>query len=220
MKYFNWFKGLAFIALACSVTAQGSTSVVSGSEKNTQKSETSAGYTVKVSAGQTQNTQASANLTISGENSKVNVEKAGTVTLVAGESIVLHPGTKISEGSFLYASIEPAVKSGKHPKKGVRLVTVEENQKLEEQASLHYAVALFNPFPTHRKGSLHAGDADNGSFTSSIYEIAGVSPEQQRKVAIDSRMLTQSAPRQILTSVHLLPVAYAFRPEVAKVLRL
>jgi hypothetical protein len=208
------------IALACSVNAQGSTFISAPEEGNPQKSETSSGYTVTVSAGQAKNAEASANLTIAGANSQVNVEKVGTVTLVAGKSIVLHPGTKISAGSFLYASIEPAGKGGKHPKKGVRLVTVEENKKIEEQASLSYAVALFNPFPTHRKGILHAGDAENGSFTSSIYEITGVSPEQQRKVAIDSHMLTLTAPKQILTSVHLLPVAYAYRPEVAKVLRL
>ena len=106
MKYFNWFKGFVFLALACSVTAQGSTFNYTESESNPQTTDpSSAGYSITVSTGKVVNTNASANLTISGENSKVSVEKEGTVTLVAGKSIVLHPGTKIKSGSFLYASM-------------------------------------------------------------------------------------------------------------------
>ena len=220
MKYLSGFKGLVLIALACSVNAQGSTVVSSAPDKNPQNNETSQVFSVAVSAGQDQTSQASANLTISCENSKVSVEKSGTVTLVAGKSIILRPGTKISGGSFLYASIEPAGKSGKHQKREARLVTIEENQKIVEQASLSFAATLFSPFPSTRKGSLHAGDTGNGSFTTSCNEIAGVSPEQQRKVAVDSRMVALISTKQILTNVHLFRVAWAYRPEVAKVLRL
>jgi hypothetical protein len=142
------------------------------------------------------------------------------VKLVAGESIVLHPGTKISLGSFLYATIQPAVKSGKRQKKEVSLVTIEENQKIEEQASLTFAAALFSPFPSHRKGNLHAGDAENGSFTSSNYELSAVSPEQQRKVAIDSRQLPEVTRKQLLINYLYTPVAFVCRPETMRVLRL
>jgi primase-polymerase (primpol)-like protein len=221
MKYINWFKGLALIALACSLTAEGSTFMSAGSKDNLQKTNNSKGYQIAVSTGEVKNNnKASANLTISGENSKVSVETAGTVTVVAGESIVLHPGTKISAGSFLYASIESAVKTVKHHKKDVKLVTVEENKKIEEQASLAFAANLFSPFPSSRKGTVHAGDAENGSFTASNNVLLGVSPEQQRKVAVDSRLLPQVSPKQILTVNHTTPVSYAYRAQIMMVLRL
>jgi|GEM_PF-3389989 len=220
MRHFHWFKGFIFIALACTIPAFGSTVVSVGSENNQQKSESSAGYTIKVSAEQVQNTQASANLTISGENSKVSVERKGTVTLVAGKSIVLLPGTKISNGGFLYASIEPREKSGKRQKKEVKLVTIEEKMKIEEQASLCVAYSLFSPFLTRNKGYLHTGDAENGSFSSSYNDLSGVAPEQQRKVAVDSRQLPDATHGQRLVNYFPLPVAYMYRAEITRVLRL
>jgi hypothetical protein len=220
MKYFYWFKGLILITLACSVTTQGSTVISFGPENNTQKNQTLTGYTVTVSAGQVQNSVASANLTISGENSKVSVEKKGTVTLVAGKSIVFHPGTIISNGGFLYASIEPVSKNGKLQKKQVKLVTVEEKKKIEEQTCLSAAAAMFSPFPTCTRGTLHAGDADNGSFTSSNNVLTAVSPEQQRKVAVDSRLLPDITRKQMPVNFTNTPVIYAFRVETMKVLRL
>jgi hypothetical protein len=219
MKYLHWFKGFIFIALTCSVTAQGSAYMSFGPDRDLQTNESSKGYTITVSAGQVQNSQAAANLTISGENSKVSVEKKGTVTLVAGKSIVFHPGTKISNGGFLYASIEPATKNGKLQKKQVKLVTVEENKKIEEQASLSVAAALFSPFATHTRGALHAGDAENGSVTSSNNVLSGVSPEQQRKVAVDSRLLPEATRKQMRINYYLTPLAYACRAETMRVLR-
>jgi hypothetical protein len=220
MKYIHWFKGFIFIALACSVNAQGSTFYYLGSENNGQKNESYNGYTITVSAGQVHNSQAAANLTISGENSKVSVEKKGTVTLVAGKSIILHPGTKISNGGFLYASIEPVSKNGKSRKKQISLVTIEEKIKIEEQASLSMAAILFSPFPTRSKGTLHAGDAEQGSFTSSNHELFGVAPEQQRKVAIDSRFLPMAAHKQMLVNNNPIPVTSGYRVETVRVLRL
>lgn len=220
MKYFHWFKGFVFIALACSVSAQGSTFFYLGSENYHQKDEPVAGYTISVSAGQVQNSQAAANLTMSGENSKVSVEKKGTVTLVAGKSIVLHPGTKISNGGFLYASIEPRAKLGKHQKKEVTLVTIEEKMKIEEQVCLGIAFNFFKPFPTSRCGHLHAGDAENGSFRTYNNELNAVAPEQQKKVAIESHVLPELSRQQMNVNFNLLSYAYVYRPETVKVLRL
>ena len=101
-----------------------------------------------------------------------------------------------------------------------RLVTVEENRKIEEQASLSYAAMLFSPFPSLRKGVLHAGDTDNGSFTTSNHELSAVSPEQQRKEAVDSYTLHLVNRKQVLTSYRLAPETYAYRPQVMMVLRL
>lgn len=220
MKYFHWFKGFIFIALACSVSVQGSILVSFNPQNDLQNVGPSAGYTITVTAAQVQNSQAAAKLTISGENSKISVEKKGTVTLVAGNSIVFHPGTKVCNGGFLYASIEPRAKNGKHQKKGVKLVTVEENQKIEEQACLATAFELFKPFPSSGRGYLHAGDAEQGSFYASTNELSGITPEQQRKVAVDSRLLPEVARKQMVNNCIPVPVAYACRIETMRVLRL
>jgi hypothetical protein len=214
MKYTPWFKGLVLITLAC-FTAQGSVFAFTSTQD-----ETSTNYKVAVSTGQDQSAQASANLSISGENSKVSVTKEGTVSIVAGKSIILRPGTKVTYGGFLYASIEPVIKEGKHIKKQVKLVTVEENKQIESQKSLSFAYTLFSPFPNPRKGHLHAGDAEQGSFTSSVNDLSAVSPEQQRKVAIESRLLSGVARTQLLFSNTPAPVAIGYRPEAMRVLRL
>jgi hypothetical protein len=220
MKYFNWFKGSIFFALACSVTAQGSTLISSGSGNSPQNSEPSKVYNIAVTAGQPQNAQASAQLSISGENSKVTIEKEGTITLSAGNSIQLLPGTKVTAGGFLYATIEPRSKNSKHKKKEIRIVTVEEKKKIEEQAVLSTAYDLFRPFPSHKRGNLHAGDAENGSFTLSYNELFAVSPEQQRNVAVGSRLLAQVTSIQMQCMINPVPVATGYRPETTRVLRL
>jgi hypothetical protein len=221
MKYLNWFKGFVVIALACSVTAQGSTVDSSTSKSDPQTTEVSSAYSVSVTAGQLQNDQSTANLTISGENSRVSTNNAGTVKLVASESIVLRPGTRVTAGGFLYASIEPVSKSGKqHHKKVVVVVTVEEKMKMEAQASLAMAYTIFSPFPSPVSRHVHSGDAENGSFTSSINELSAVSPEQQRKVAVDSRILTGFFHKQISTEFNTAPGAYSYRRDVMRVLRL
>ena len=220
MKYFHWYKGLALIALACSFMAHGSTVDTISARKTLSNSPNTKVGNVTVSAGQTQNYQAPANLTLSGESTQITVENDGRVILTAGKSIRILAGTTVSHGGFLYASIEPNVKSGKHHKKEIRLVTVEEKLKIEEQASLAVACVLFSPFPARNKGTLHAGDAENGSFSSSTNELSAVSPEQQRKVAVDSRTLPEVTRKQILINCHPIPVAYTYRTESLMVLRL
>lgn len=220
MKYFHWFKGVFFIALACSFTAQGSTDDVVAAKKNPTNHKSGAIGSSTVIAGQSQDYRATADLIISGESNPLTVEKEGRVTLTAGKSILLLPGTRISAGGFLYASIESTGKSGKHQKKGMRLVTVEENKKIEEQASLCMAFNLFKPIHSRNRGNLHAGDAEQGSFRSSNNELSAVSPEQQRKVALHSRTLSAVARKQISTNYHPVPVASTFRTETMMVLRL
>ena len=220
MKYFQRFKGLIFIALTCFITAKGSTVVSLTTKIDAQKDENSTGYNLAVSAGQTDDKQASANLTICGENSKVSIEKKGIVTLVAGRSIILHPGTKISSGSFLYASIESVTKIGKHSKSEVTLVTLEELEKIEEQASLSTAYFLFSPFPTRTKGHFHAGDDEQGSYTLSNNQLSAVYPEQHRKVAVDSRQLSEISRKQIPLNNTRTLMACCCRTENMRVLRL
>jgi hypothetical protein len=141
--------------------------------------------------------------------------------VTSSKSILFRPGTRITAGGFLYASIDqPAPKTGRHPKKAVILVTVEENMKIEEQASLSTAAAMFSPFPSRSRGHLHAGDTEEGSFTASNNTVSAVSPEQQRKVAVNSRLLPEVTRVQLTTNYTSTAVAISCRPEMMRVLRL
>jgi hypothetical protein len=218
MNNFNWFKGVFLLAFACCTAAQGGNVATLSAENDTPEKGASAVYTVSVIAGQTQNGESKANLTLAGENSKVSVEQTGTV-IVAGNSILLRPGTRVTAGCFLFASIETPSKTKKHLKK-VKLVTIEEKIRIDEQLNLSIAYTLFSPFPTSKKGFLHAGDAEQGSFNSSNNELSAVSPDQQRKVAVDSRMLRETDRNQIPLNFHIAKVVGITRAESVMVLRL
>lgn len=220
MKYIQRFKGLLFFALACSFTAQGSTDETVTRKNSPSDNSGNTSGSITVTAGQIQNIKAADNLTISGKTIPLTVESEGRVTLTAGKTILLLPGTKVSPGGFLYASIEPAVKSGKHQKKEIRLVTVEEKIKIEEQASLSQAYTLFSPFPSRNRGHLHAGDTEQGSFSASNSKLFAVSPEQQRKVAVTSRSLPEVTRQQVILTFNLNPVAFTSRSVTHRVLRL
>ncbi len=193
MKYLHWFKGFIFIALTCTLSAEGST---------VEQSSISGGQSVQLLPG----TRISAN--------------GFTYSSSDGKSIQLLPGTRISAGGFIYAPAESNIKEGKQHKKEIRLVTVEELKTIEEQASLSVAYTLFSPFPARTKGHLHAGDAEQGSFTTSANVLSGVAPEQQRKAAVESRLLPQVTRNPILTGYIFSAVAYATRSEIMMVLRL
>ncbi len=217
MKHLHRVKGFIFIALACTVSAQGSAVMTTGTDP--QDSGTSPAYSLSVSTGQ-ESAPASARLTLAGENSKVSVEKPGTVTLVAGKSIILKPGTRITGGGFLYASIEPAAKPGKHHKRTVKVVTIEEKKRIDEQLSLAVAYTLFKPFPSRTRGWLHAGREEQGSYSASPLTVSAITPDHTRKISADARtsaMAVASAGQRISS---ILPVPESFRPETRMVLRL
>ncbi len=217
MKHVKQVNPLLLIALACTVLAQGRVSY--GAVPTPQDNGQPSAYSVSVSAGQEQS-GASANLTLSGSNSRVSVDKPGTVTLVAGKSIILRPGTHISEGGFLYASIEPATKPGKMHKKLVKVVTIEEKKRIDEQVTLSVAYTLFSPFHTRTRGWLHAGSQEQGDFTASSFSSYAVPPDQQRKSGIDTRPALLAVVYPVMIMGNDPSVPEGFRPETRRVLRL
>jgi hypothetical protein len=214
MKGFYQPKWLIPILLACALSVQAATDYTISCKQDAVKG------SITVNAGQSKSNQASANISISGENSKITVEKEGVVSLSAGKSIVLHPGTRITAGCFLYATIEPLAKANKHKKKEVRLVTVEEKKKMDEQATLAVAATLFSPFPVCERGSLHSGDTENGSFYAGSNELSGVTSGEQRIVAINGLPSLVTAPLKLILNFAPAPVPVVFRPETTRVLRL
>lgn len=136
---------------------------------------------IVINSGQSKVYCTSSNMTISGVK-PVTTSQSGSITLVAGQSIQLLPGTKILAGGFMYASILSVEKHGKHSAKVTRLVTIEENEKIEEQLCYATSVSLINPFPVNRKGQLHAGEPADGSIVASNKSNVGLAQEQIRKL--------------------------------------
>lgn len=109
-------------------------------------------------------------LVLSGEE-PVSVGQNGAIKLVAGESIILLPGTKISSGGFLYATIHTS--KGKQSGKVTTLVTVEEKAKIDEQKALEHAATLLSPFPTETaKGVSPCSDERNSISATSVNQSA------------------------------------------------
>lgn len=182
MKHMRHFFSLFFLSLLISVASQAAVcDGIKGVSKNVGNKDANVSDVI-ISAGQTKEYVTSSNITLS-QAEPVTVDQNGSITLVAGKSIQLLPGTKISAGGFMYASIVTKGKSGKHVKKEIRLVTLEENEKIEEQTSLSQAAALFSPFPSNRKGQLHAAAKENGSFGIYINKDLGIAQEQTHKLA-------------------------------------
>jgi archaellum component FlaF (FlaF/FlaG flagellin family) len=133
--------------------------------------------------------QTASTLVVSDEK-PVNVNQNGSITLVSGKAIVLLPGTKISSGGFMYASINPDGKKGKQVKKITKLVTVEEHAKLEEQATLAEAVSLFSPFPSSSKRQLsNPYSGGNSIVVSSQQNSALVNESNVKQFAIPATRL-------------------------------
>lgn len=174
---------------------------------------------VIIASGQSQVYRAHDNISISGSN-PVTVNQKGSITLIAGRSILLLPGTRISYGGFMYASIGPNGKSSKQAGKEASLVTIEENEKIEEQVNLSMSVALFSPFSTCKNDHLHAGDAEEGSYNLSNNVLSAISPEHQRKVAVDSYFRTEVSHKQMLINYSSVLISHENRAETMRVLRL
>ena len=220
MKSLPGLKVLFLVVLTC-LTAQGNVLYASN---NCQEKTKTLHHDVKVNnlsvvTGQVKVYRTEENLTI-GEANPVTIENEGKMTLVAGKTILLLPGTKISSGGFLYASIEPGVKDGHHSKKVTKLVTIEEKEIIEEQASLAKAVNLFKPFPNRKKGLLHAGDPANGNIIATTTQMFGVTAEQQWKFAVDNRDKLQIIHKHIITDYNPASVVSPDRAEFRMVLRL
>lgn len=121
--------------------------------------------------------RSSSSLVVSGEK-PVNVGDKGSITLVAGKAIHLLPGTKISAGGFMYASINGAAKKGKAIHKVAKLVTVEENARIEEQSTLAEAVKIFGPFVTQLKNRQISSPGGEKEFIGSDSRSDSVLPNE------------------------------------------
>ncbi len=216
MKFVNTHKALILTSLAILAT-QGMKSLYASANDLEDGGRV---YDISVSAGQEAGTPAAATLTIAGENSKVSVEKQGSVTLTAGKSIILRPGTRVSAGGFLYASIESGSKTGKGKHRTARVVTVEEHRNIQEQVALAFAHTLFSPFPSATRSHVAGEAGEQGSFTVTGPGTSALSPEPQRKIMTESRPVLSAFTSSLTT--YRLPCRpdQGIRPETRRVLRL
>lgn len=216
MRFFSTHKFFILTALAV-LAAAGTSPLYAGVAGQENEGLV---YDISVSAGQEAGTPASATLTIAGESSKVSVEKQGSVTLTAGKSIILRPGTRVSAGGFLYASIEPASEAGQDKHHSARVVTVEEHQEILEQTALAFAHTRFSPFPSASRSHVSGEAGEQGSYTVAGSVPSAISPDHQRKVMTDNRAIsTLFVPYSTSHQLACRPDP-GIRPETRRVLRL
>lgn len=114
------------------------------------------------------------------EQEPVRVGGNASLTLVAGRNIFLLPGTKITAGGFLYASIQRPGKKGKAITEECRLVTIEENEQIAEQEALAISTTL-SPFVKPEKDHLRNAVPGESTLSISSPSDKGVIQDHHRK---------------------------------------
>lgn len=156
-------------------------------------------------------------LVLSGEE-PVSVGHNGTIKLVAGQSIILLPGTKISSGGFLYATIHPG--KGKNSGKVTKLVTVEEKAKIDEQKALEHAATLLSPFPSETAKGVSPCSNENNSISAASVHQSGITTGNNNKISAITE--TRTVITQTFASINYSSgfKLHSFVPEARFVLRL
>jgi hypothetical protein len=148
----------------------------------------------------------------------VSVGHNGAIKLVAGQSIILLPGTRISCGGFLYATIQS--KKSKSSGKLTKLVTIEEKERIEEQKALEHAATLLSPFPSESvKGVSPCGDESNSISAASVHQ-SGITTGNNNKISAITE--TRAVIIQIFSNINYSAgfKLLSFVPEARFVLRL
>ena len=174
---------------------------------------------ILVSSGQVQEYASSSHLTLSGSD-PVKVDANGSMTLIAGKSIQLLPGTKVTVGGFMYASVLPHGKEAQKIKQRARLVTIEENEKIEEEISLAGAAALISPFTTSNKGELYSGSSSDGCIRPSLRVEACLGSEQYRNLVFSVSDNYQLFKSTVIVNTYDRCKSYSSHHECQYVLRL
>ncbi len=122
----------------------------------------------------------SASAIILSEQMPVRVGSNASLTLVAGKNIFLLPGTKITAGGFLYATIQKPGKKGKTAAQECRLVTIEENEQIAEQEALAVSTTL-SPFVRPEKDHLRNAAPGESTLNVTSPSDKGIIQDHQRK---------------------------------------
>jgi hypothetical protein len=152
------------------------------------------------------------------DESPVSVGANGSMKLVSGKSIILLPGTKISGGGFLYATIHRS--KGSQSGKTTTLVTVEQKEMIDEQKALEHAATLLSPFASKSDNGFSARKDDDSSISATSVKQYGVTSGNNNK--INAITETKSVVNLIFTSNNYLQELNItdFVPETIFVLRL
>jgi len=117
----------------------------------------------------------------------VTINNGGRMNLTSGQPIFLKPGTKVLAGGYLRAavltdagerkSVEPRYKKSKKP---TRI------EKIAEPLIIAETLDAISPFAKRSGRSVGEGNNNEERLNALISEVAGISPEQNRKQAVTS----------------------------------
>lgn len=102
--------------------------------------------------------------------------------VISQNSIQLLPGTRITAGGFIYASAVSRDKSGKSARKAMKLVTVEENEKIIEQRVLEISATLISPFLHSQVKHFSTDGSSDGNYSASVFSESALLQDPSRKL--------------------------------------
>ncbi|NQV01573.1 MAG: hypothetical protein HQ542_02930 [Bacteroidia bacterium] len=173
-------------------------------------------------SGEKKTVDARNNLIISGEDQPVTIKEGGSITITAGEKIILLPGTKVSAGGTLHASISAAevAELQKKEKERPLEVTREEQAKVEEHNRLEEAYNLFRPFATPVFASYHNEKKERESITLASTYLTGITCESQQRVVVPLKENISYYSDYLTSKSSVCQIASVFRPVAIMALRL
>jgi len=118
-------------------------------------------------------------------NTSFIVGEGGAVSITASDRILLKPGTKVSAGGTLKATIVKSdIKSIKKKKRERPLeVSAREEAKIVEHARMEMAFNLFRTFATPVR-SVYRAEKEREAFTLQDSHVYGLTSQQQQRLGI------------------------------------
>jgi hypothetical protein len=160
-------------------------------------------------------------LTVSGPDKPVIVRKGATLNLVSGQTIVFLPGTKVSSGGYLHATIiTDAGERNMASRKMTRPSDLAKMANPDETISISEAQASCSPFARSSKGDFREKGNNDQSINALIPDVSGVVTEHNRKVALAGQSRNQFAPQHLFNFSNKFFLTFSGKPEATRVLRL
>jgi len=152
----------------------------------------------------------------------VTVKEGGSFRIIAGEKIILRPGTQIVAGGSFHASISGSdIESIKKKEKERPLeVTRDEKEKVEEHSRLEEAYEMFRPFTRQVSENFREEKQERESINLSSPGSYGIASDQQRRIDADLLKPIVISTIHITSNISSCQIMSGFKPVSFMALRL
>lgn len=112
----------------------------------------------------------------------LTIGDGGRMNLIAGQSIVLKPGTRVLAGGYLRATIHSgSADQNQRAKQDRKSKKYSREEQAIEPVKLVATTIGISPFAKKSSRAIASGEHNNDGYFAMIPDVSGISPEQNRK---------------------------------------